>query len=138
MTDLKVLREVAEKATPGPWEVLGQALQNGGRLAPIIKTVYGSPYNDESELTPITMLGQGRRQMDNAEFVATFDPPMVLALLDRLIAAEHDLERTHAALTRERVKKNPHIDAIATHDAHGNLLPQSRLIVTGSTADGAG
>lgn len=74
--DLTKLREVAGQATPGPWEVhdrgIGYEVHVGGH-----------------ELNHCL-----RETFDkwDAAHIATFDPPTVLALLDRVEAAEQALD----------------------------------------------
>lgn len=71
MTDLNLneLRKVAEAATPGPWTLIG-----------------GGEY-----LTPIGLMvapDDGGVWPEDATHIATFDPPTVLALLDRVAELE--------------------------------------------------
>lgn len=88
------LREVAEAATEGPWEhrfdEYGDDWLLGGSEGRLIHTVGPREYSHvalDSEYGP------------DAEHIATFDPPTVLELLDRLERAEAAVERVRATLT---------------------------------------
>lgn len=76
--DLARLRKVAEAATPGPWEVYDRGI--------------GYEVHDANGCE----LNGGMRETfteADANHIATFDPPTVLALLSRLEAAEQELAR---------------------------------------------
>lgn len=99
--DLKALRKVAEAATAGPW-VQGylNEVWAGGK-APIVNW---QGFDDSD---------RGRAEhFANAAHIATFDPPTVLALLDRIEAAEKRLshldwwgrEALNQALDNQRVR----------------------------------
>lgn len=80
--DLKKLREVAERATQGNWEECGAAIDTDVDPYEVValETV-GSPY----------MLHEVLKMTEpDATHIATFDPPTVIALLDRLERAETD------------------------------------------------
>lgn len=80
VTGLAGLRAVVEAATPGPWEVAesesfrcvqaGRDMRGDGRRWPTV--AYG--------MTSV-------QRAEDAEFIATFDPPTVRALLDVLETA---------------------------------------------------
>lgn len=82
MIDTIKLRELAQKATPGPWwhdycnPADGHALAWLGNWFVEIKQRV--PYNSPQE---------------DAEFIATANPAAILELLDRLEAAERDAKR---------------------------------------------
>lgn len=80
MTDLKRLREVAAKATQGPWTVSSQY----GRV-----DVFRHPYNPGDDMVA------ERVDAHDAEFIATIRNEWD-ALLDRLEAAEAAVERVRA------------------------------------------
>lgn len=69
--DVKRLREVAEAATPGPWS---DDRTEGNVWAPGNRERVAQTF--------------ARHYWQDTEHIATFDPPTVLALLDRLEAAE--------------------------------------------------
>ncbi len=97
--DLKELRKVIEAGvTPGPWETVincddedlpetvavgsGEYLASGGanyRANDLILVVDTSSYEEGHELDEV---------LRRAKFIATFDPPTVLALLNRISEAE--------------------------------------------------
>ena len=82
-SDLQALRVTAEAATPGPWE---RRLYDGVRdsKSRIVKVI--EPPNEYGYDRVVSMADYLTRE--NAEHIATFDPPTALALLDRLEAAE--------------------------------------------------
>lgn len=77
--DLAALRAVADVATPGPWEHNHEGLQGGE----VIRAAAGRVARVYANTWP-----QHLPDCENAAFIAAFDPPTVLALLDRLEAAE--------------------------------------------------
>lgn len=80
MKDLTDLRKIAENATPGPWEVDGPA--NAGPDDTLVLH-----NNDGGAIAYVQPL------WDDATHIATFDPPTVLALIDRLEQAEAAVAR---------------------------------------------
>src|SRR5690606_36583995 len=70
---LDELHRIAEVATPGPYEVVGLA-------------GYGGPYALRMpHRSGRTWYGvEGIKRREDAEYIATFDPPKVLALLDEI------------------------------------------------------
>lgn len=110
MKDLTELRKVIEAGiTPGPWEMVvkcdeedlpetvavgsGEYLASGGanyRVNDLILEVDTSSYEEGHELDEV---------LRRAKFIATFDPPTVLELLDRAERAEAKL------ITQTRVLK---------------------------------
>jgi len=85
MTDLDLtdLREIAEAATPGPWESVVSTYSSecsdyeGARIPGVAEDI--SDYYIGT-VPPL--------DVDDAAHIAAFDPPTVLALIDRLEAAE--------------------------------------------------
>lgn len=77
--DLEALRKVAEAATPGPWfyEEDEDALRE-----PILSEAKESPVVEDDYM-----------ERHDGRFIATFDPPTVLALLDRITALSPDPAR---------------------------------------------
>jgi hypothetical protein len=95
--DVARLREVAEAATPGPWEsnVLGsEGYEVRGPDVP------HKPTSSVMRRPRVARCGYEGWDIDkaNAEHIATFDPPTVLALLARLDAAEAARDEALAAL----------------------------------------
>lgn len=76
MTDIKQLREIAEKATRGAW------------VFNVESWSYITVEQENSEVIIGNILGTS-----NARHIVTFDPPTVLALLDRVEKAEHRLSQ---------------------------------------------
>lgn len=84
MTRLRELKEIAEKATPGPWE------QD-------VDTVWADDCDHHPILGPDYAnhtCRSGEQTVANAAHIATFDPPTVLSLLS-------DLERARSLVTRQ-------------------------------------
>lgn len=86
MTDLNLneLRKVAEAATPGPWEVADEGYDE--------RYVYDSA-SGQMCWTPDL---PGHWSLADATHIATFDPPTVLALLDRVAELEAKVARVEA------------------------------------------
>lgn len=121
--DLKELRKVIEAGvTPGPWETVincddedlpetvavgsGEYLASGGanyRANDLILEVDTSSYEEGHELDEV---------LRRAKFIATFDPPTILALLTRL-------EQTEAAVARVREVLEHH--TFVADDKYGDL-----------------
>src|SRR6185312_2474494 len=109
------LREIAEKATPGPWRATNEHL---GWL------VLSSPSEDVVEIISKEK-GPVDRWQPNAAHIATFDPPTVLALLDELEKA-----RTELAKWNE--------EALRRDDAYSALLTErdsARALLREATAE---
>lgn len=75
MSAIGRLRTIAEQASEGPWSA------SGYDDAP---TVYGAAYRGTWVVADVRDGG-----LNDETFIATFDPPTVLALLDVAEAAEH-------------------------------------------------
>ena len=87
MSDLSKLRELAENATPGEWEA-GDAWVYTDPIYPDdrrLSDVLGMKFADEERAE-----AEHARGLRNAEFIAAANPATVLALLDRLEAAERE------------------------------------------------
>src|SRR5690606_27092847 len=82
------LRRIAEAATPGPWGV----------------NPWRAVVDEMETLTPIcgmlwpTELRTEEQTLANAQHIATFDPPTVLALLDEIELLRRERGETHFAL----------------------------------------
>ena len=76
--DLKALREIAERATPGPW--VADAPDYPYRLLVAVRAPGHLPVVKDA--VALHLLSQ------NAEFIATFNPSLVLKLLDVVEAAD--------------------------------------------------
>lgn len=94
--DVSKLRETAEAATPGPWQTDGPFWVDpfDGRTDKA-ETRAGVTAGADRKLV---MPGEWETKDADAEHIATFDPPTVLALLDRLERAEAAVERVRAVL----------------------------------------
>ncbi len=85
MIDTTKLRELAQKATPGPWYV----------SAPAEQTVW---YDIKDRRYPIADTSGGFTDDGNAEYVAAANPAVVLSLLDEIDAKEGTIAIISAAL----------------------------------------
>lgn len=92
------LRKVAETATPGPWVYVWYGHRDDG--------MWDTDTHDEN-------IGAASSEADAAH-VAAFDPPTVLALLDRLAAAEEvadwlasERDSLREAYRQHNVGRNP-------------------------------
>lgn len=87
------LRRVAEGATPGPWHPSTTGVEAGDHWSvieyPAMQYVAHIPCNDGEN--------EAQREPD-ARFIAAFDPPTVLALLDELDAKDAQLAAVRAVL----------------------------------------
>src|SRR5690606_21091532 len=86
---LAELRRIAEAATPGPWEVTefagGEERSPGelGVFAPNHPHSYQK--SDGTWYAVVICRGMdGPTREENSEYIATFDPPTVLAMLDEI------------------------------------------------------
>lgn len=89
--DLDALRRIALAATPGPWEADGNEVSQHRSCPEPWHTVVGTEVACLSCCYGGTAEGVSRTE--DAGYIAAFDPPTVLALLDRLKAAEAALDR---------------------------------------------
>lgn len=87
---LNEMRRIAEAATPGPWEI-------DGPVNPGPDDTLALHNNDGGAIAYVQPL------WDDAEFIATFDPPTVLALLSRLEQAEKNAD-TYQTLYEQRAE----------------------------------
>lgn len=93
--NLDNLSKIAEAATPGPWEMREENPQMDGRN-------FTLRVRDQAG---IRMSTHCYGFNGDPEFIATFDPPTVLALLSRLEQAEQAVARV-----REAIKDAPTSD----------------------------
>ncbi|KVN17969.1 MULTISPECIES: ead/Ea22-like family protein [unclassified Burkholderia] len=86
--DMKKLRELAQKATPGPWTVDTECLDGHGRLY----VSKGQPDNLLGRILEVfqNCLVRSKQRMANAEYIAAANPATILAICTRLEAAEKD------------------------------------------------
>lgn len=88
MTDHKKLRELAEKATPGPWKFDGYdvyQLTDSGQGYPLDR------YPDSADIVIPQCEACGNRipfDDKNAAFIAAASPDVLIALLDHIAALE--------------------------------------------------
>lgn len=89
MIDLKAIRAAAEAATPGPWEAAGPSF--GAPLPKYLNCVGWVTEDDEFDDVCTAPLGSDGGNSADMIFIATANPAAILALLDRLEAAEAQL-----------------------------------------------
>jgi hypothetical protein len=99
--DIPALRAVAEKATPGPHEA---------RFVPMGAPADCCDYG-------VVSVPEGREtcrvwRRDDAEFYATFDPPTVMALLDRLSSYREALDDRASVIHWEPMETLPDDDRL--------------------------
>lgn len=122
MTDLQSLRDVAEKATPGPW-VQGMI---GERLIDEVDTSYtfGFIKIDNSD--------DGRDGVADAAFIAACDPQTVLSLLDRirdlevenrhLLPVSHELRNADLRDMQKRLDAAERVIAVVSEHGFGHQM----------------
>lgn len=86
MTDLKKLRELAEAATPGPWEVSG----TGQQVLKEADVTYGNQRICETNSMASHYPGK-TSCWKNIAFIAAANPETVIALIDRIEKLEEAL-----------------------------------------------
>lgn len=85
--DLEHLRKVAEAATPGPWEPADEDGWIGADGCYVVSS-------DENSINRADRpIGLAYNRPSDAEHIAAFDPPTVLALFDRLEASEAEASK---------------------------------------------
>lgn len=95
--NLDDLRKIAENATPGPWIT-------GGELQGSDGVFFGTAVDPDDPDEPGILLGEAFAP--DAEFIATFNPELVVALLDRVEKAEAELGRYVHRLERTENEYN--------------------------------
>jgi hypothetical protein len=105
----KTLQQVALRATEGPWV---WERRKGTSSATIRSLAPGRIVTSVARMGRKDLTEEVRQQhLDNAEFIATFDPPMVLALLKFVNEAwsfYHTGDR--ASFVRAMKELNTHVD----------------------------
>lgn len=99
------LRQTAEKATPGPWEMEHENIwfrDTEGYTKHLMYAYQGDDVDDQQD-------------HDNTAYIAAFNPKVVLALLDKLEAAEKRIAELEA---REVKLPNPHAHLIWIQAGH--------------------
>lgn len=105
MIDLKSIRAAAEAATPGPWEAAGPSF--GTPLPKYLNEV--GRINDDEMFEEVCVSPSPEDDACSADmnYIATANPTAILALLDRLEAAEKDAARYRA------IAADPYFDGYA-------------------------
>ncbi|RKS19671.1 Ead/Ea22-like protein [Arthrobacter sp. AG1021] len=85
--NLDTLRKTAEAATPGPWDLY--STQD-------YEVFCAANFTDSNYDPPAVTYGSDRSE--DAEFIATFNPETVLALLSRLEQAEQAVQRVREVI----------------------------------------
>jgi len=120
MTDLKPedlvkLREIAEKATPGPWEHDPEWIQYPDMLRPSMN-VYSRASGPDGRIICNADIWKHEPAgaHENAEFIAAFDPPTVLSLLADRARMEKALEEARKVITV--VRRNIMVEVIGGNE----------------------
>lgn len=129
---LAELRQIAEAATPGPWE----AWQNPEYAGWWVQR----RDRDAGESVPrwrVRVLGHNPKA--NAEHIASFDPPTVLAMLDEIerlrqtVGALHldrcILEDTIIVLEQEQQRAGRYLEDARQELAHGRIQSAEQRII---------
>jgi len=93
-TNHEHLREVAEKATPGPWSINRHGAIVGGEF---IEYTNGHGQSQLAMACGAHNIGDDERKA-NAEFIATFNPTTAIALLDELAVLRKENEALRAVV----------------------------------------
>lgn len=101
MKDLTNLRKIAEASTPGPWVYGDNRDGLGNKLHP---AKFPGKYNPISDFE--------YTEDEDAEHIATFDPPTVLALLARLEQAEQAVARAREVAAGWATNDRPFREAL--------------------------
>lgn len=113
--DTEALRRIAEAATPGPW---------GCRWEDAEEFWFGQGYWTAGRF----VIGGDERDAEakaDAAHVATFDPPTVLALLDRIDHIDRLVEARNVSFAREDQPRRLHVTSprlIAARDEAERLV----------------
>ena len=141
---LAELRRIAEAATPGPWEVTefagGEERSPGelGVFAPNHPHSYQK--SDGTWYAVVICRGMdGPTREENSEYIATFDPTTVLAMLDeieRLRQAvdalqldRRDLEDVISVLEQEQRRAGRYLEDARDELAHGRIQSAEHRII---------
>jgi len=137
LPDPEALRRVAEAATPGPWFQSGSPWFSTGSVV-----LAGSPDPHVGLVVTDTEPWEGARaeaQEDNpgialadpdddAAFIATFDPPTVLALLDERDAAANRISELEARVGVLEGAMSKIADGKTPPDQHGHYLAHREAV----------
>jgi hypothetical protein len=100
--DIKRLRELAQAATLGPWKVEGNGLDEWYVYAHDAR--YAAPWCGDSpvKVAWVPWEPSGGRHVRDSLYIAAASPDVVLALLDRLEAAERERDSLRVAYEQTR------------------------------------
>lgn len=110
--DLDALEAIAREATPGPWEE--------GSNRPFSRDLQGIFASHEKRYVLKADFDQQPENPADANHIATFDPPTVLALITRVREAEAVIEQARAKLPGPRTFAES-----MSRDFAGNLWPRN-------------
>lgn len=111
MTDLKKLRELAENATPGPWE---DYYETGIRPC-----VMAYDENDKGLRSVRAYVADTQFSPDRA-YIAAANPETVLALIDRIEKLEAQLKEANEVIDDLMLRWNQQ-GGLALHDAKARV-----------------
>jgi hypothetical protein len=104
--DREALRRLAEQATPGPWTYFPKPKYGEHHVS-----LPPAAWSRADDGPPLGLNGMNLQLFEDgcptgqadAQFIATFNPATVLALLDELAQVEQRADQAEATLTRVRV-----------------------------------
>ncbi|WP_220708763.1 ead/Ea22-like family protein [Citrobacter freundii] len=119
----QALRQLAEKATPGPWEMEHENIwfrDTEGYTKHLMYAYQGDDVDDQQDY-------------DNTAYIAAFNPKVVLALLDELEAAQsyakdRDEENQDLMLTVGRLRVEREASEAELNNALCELLPGTQYM----------
>lgn len=114
--DLKAIRAAAEAATPGPWEAAGPSF--GMPLPKYINCVIVENEDGDADDICIAPIGCNEISTEDLTYIATANPATILALLDRLEAAEKALAEPAQATCNCRWEGGTQVQQCTLHEAH--------------------
>lgn len=116
--DKRALREAAEKATPGPWEMEQENIwftDAEGYTKHLIYVQQGDDVDDKQDHY-------------NTAFIAEANPATILALLDELEAAERERDNWRNSFDNERFRADKLAEAFKAE--HEQLVMANRALIT--------
>ena len=113
-TNHEHLREVAEKATPGPWEVEEAVCGEHGTSTTAI--YHRHNYRVHEVIETGCSCGDEAISPANADFIATFNPATAIDLLDELAALRKENERLNAIINTPQA--DDFLCAVSTEAEH--------------------
>jgi hypothetical protein len=112
--DVERLRKLAEAATPGPW-----------MWNEVYECVHSHANADS--LFPVCRMSNNRPVVENMHFIAAANPAAILALIDRLAAAEKEVAYQRTTMLAAKQEIDEHWQAHCDADGFGPANLMRRL-----------